>query len=374
MSSPSSRRRVAVALSGGVDSAVTAALLHAEGFDVIALTMDLGPASAGAVRDARRICDHLGLEHHVLNLAARFQESVVGPFADSYAEGQTPLPCAVCNREVKFGTLLEAARDKGADLLATGHYVRLSDGPEGPCLRRALDTHRDQSYFLFALPRAVLGSLRFPLGAMPGKDETRALAGRLGLPVERKPDSQDLCFCPQGDHASLVARLRPDASQPGPIVDTTGRVLGEHRGLIHHTVGQRRGLGLGGGPPLYVVALEPEGRRVVVGPREALACRSFGLRALNWLGPGPGPALNGTPVRVKIRNAAPPVAATVHPLPAGSAGGLDARVDLETPAFGVAPGQAAVFYGPDEDTGAWMMGGGWITPPAGPLPTPAAPA
>nr|WP_069187547.1 tRNA 2-thiouridine(34) synthase MnmA [Pararhodospirillum photometricum] len=307
---------VAVALSGGVDSAVTAALLKAEGHTVFGLTMRLGPTSAQAVRDARRVADHLAIAHHVLDLEDAFQSAVVQPFADAYASGETPLPCAVCNRTIKFGALLDHARALGASLLATGHYVRCLPGPRGPEVHRAVDLSRDQSYFLFALPRDVLGIVRFPLGTMPSKTETRARARALGIPVDEKPDSQDLCFAPGGGHTDIVRRLRPEADQSGPIVDLEGRVLGQHRGLIHHTVGQRRGLGVGGTEePLYVVRLEAEGQRVVVGPRAALAVTTFPVDGLNWLGDDPTLPAEGLPVRVKIRNAAPRSAARVTPGP-----------------------------------------------------------
>ncbi len=355
--------RVVVAMSGGVDSSVTAALLVAAGFDVVGITLQLydhgaatgrpGACCAGQdIHDARRVADHLGIPHYVLDYEARFARAVIDDFADSYLAGETPIPCVRCNQRVKFRDLLDTAGEIGADLMATGHYVRHRLGPDGPELHRGRDPARDQSYFLFATTRDQLGRLRFPLGDRT-KAETRALAARLGLPVAAKPDSQDICFVPAGSYAGTVARLRPGAAVAGEIVDLDGRVLGRHDGVIHYTIGQRRGLGIGGRrdddrpAPLYVVALDPARHRVVVGPREALAKRRVHVREVNWLGPAVPPQR----LQVKLRSTQPAAAATVALGPDGTA-----VASFEAPQYGVAPGQAAVFYDGDR-----VMGGGWIT-------------
>src|SRR5690606_8845234 len=281
------------------DSSVVAALLAEAGYDVVGVTLQLydhgaavarkGACCAGRdIHDARRVAETLGFPHYVLDYEGRFRESVVDEFADSYLAGATPVPCIRCNERVKFRDLLETARDLEADCMATGHYVRRMEGPGGPELHRAADPRRDQSYFLFSTTREQLGFLRFPLGGLASKAETRALAARYGLPVKDKPDSQDICFVPNGDYAAVIEKLRPGAAEPGEIVHLDGRVLGRHEGVIRYTVGQRRGLGIGGeAEPLFVVRLDAEARRVVVGPREALASRSVRVREVNWLGDAP---------------------------------------------------------------------------------------
>jgi tRNA-specific 2-thiouridylase len=352
--------RVVVAMSGGVDSSVTAALLAEQGFEVVGVTLQLydhgaavkNPKSCCAgqdIFDAKRVAERIGIPHYVLDYESRFRQDVIDAFADSYVNGETPIPCVLCNRTVKFRDLLKTAQELGADALATGHYVRREIGPAGAELHRAADPARDQSYFLFATTAAQLDYLRFPLGGM-AKDETRALAQRFGLAVADKPDSQDICFVPEGRYADVVRKLRPEACEPGEIVDLDGRVLGRHEGIVNFTVGQRRGLGVGGNEePLYVVRIEPASRRVVAGPRAALARRDVRLSGVNWLGPIPAPG-QGVDCEVKLRSAQPPVAATVYPDGQGGA-----RVALAGDQFGVAPGQACVAYDGDR-----VLGGGWI--------------
>ncbi len=349
--------RVVCAMSGGVDSSVVAALLAEQGYDVVGITLQLTahartPARKGAccagedVKDARRVAERIGIPHYVLGYEARFREAVMAPFAASYAAGETPVPCVLCNQTVKFRDLLATARDLGADALATGHYVRRVAGPSGPELHRAIDPARDQSYFLFATTPDQLAALRFPLGDL-AKAETRRLAARFGLPVAAKPDSQDICFVPDRDYARVVNALRPDAFAPGDIVDAAGRVLGRHDGIANFTVGQRRGLPGGRTEPLYVIRLEPDRRRVVVGSRAALGRRELRLRDVNWLGDAPLPAA-GRRLAVQLRSTQRPVPATLF------AAGEGAVVALDAPDT-VAPGQACVFYDGDR-----VLGGGWI--------------
>jgi tRNA-specific 2-thiouridylase len=348
---PLAGARIVVAMSGGVDSSVVAALAAASGAETIGVTLQLydhgeavgrtGSCCAGQdIRDARAVADRLGIAHYVFDYASRFQDSVIADFADEYMAGRTPIPCVRCNQGVKFTDLFGIARDLGADCLATGHYVRRVVGRDGPELHRAADPARDQSYFLFATTRDQLAYLRFPLGGMP-KAEVRALAAGLELGVAAKPDSQDICFVPDGDYAAVVRKLRPEAGEAGEIVDLGGRVLGMHRGMVNFTVGQRRGLEIGGqAEPLYVVGIEPASRRVIVGPRAALAVRAARIDDLNWLGGD-----HDGPLTAKIRSMARPVPAR-----------FDGRMlTFDTPEYGVAPGQAAVFYAGDR-----VLGGGWI--------------
>ena len=354
--------RVVVAMSGGVDSSVAAGLLAEAGYDVLGITLQLydhgsavgraGSCCAGAdIHDARRVAAHLGIPHYVLDYESRFRASVMDDFADSYLAGQTPIPCVRCNQTVKFADLLGTARDLGATAMATGHYVRRVAGDGGPELHRGAEAGRDQSYFLFATTGEQLDLLRFPLGDMT-KDAVREHARRMGLIVSDKPDSQDICFVPQGRYAEVVAKMRPGAIQPGEIVDLEGRVLGRHEGIIHYTVGQRRGIGIAGEEPLFVVRLEPGTRRVIVGPRAALESATLTMAEVNWIGATPAPGQEYA-CSVKLRSAAPAITACVSVLE-----GDRARVDLAAPAEAIAPGQACVMYDGDR-----VLGGGWIERP-----------
>ena len=351
--------RVVVAMSGGVDSSVTAGLMVEAGYDVVGITLQLydhGAAIQKAnaccagqdIHDARNVAAKLDIPHYVLDYESRFRESVMEDFADAYARGETPIPCVRCNQTVKFRDLMGTARDLGADALATGHYVRREMGTHGPELHRAIDPTRDQSYFLFATTRDQLDLLHFPLGDRP-KTETREIAARFGLKVADKPDSQDICFVPNGSYARVVEKLRPESIQPGQIVDLDGNVLGEHDGIINFTIGQRRGLDIGGQPEaLYVIRLDPELRQVVAGPREALAVHSVILSDVNWIGPDIDEA--GTDCEVKIRSTMEPEPAKIERMPDGGW-----QVTFAEPQYGVSPGQACVAY-----MGERVLGGGWI--------------
>ena len=364
LAKPPAETRVVVAMSGGVDSSVVAAELKREGYDVVGVTLQLydhgaalakkGACCAGRdIHDARNVADDMGFPHYVLDYESHFRESVIDEFADAYLAGATPVPCIRCNERVKFRDLMDTARDLGADCMATGHYIQRKMGPAGAELHRAADPVRDQSYFLFSTTREQLEFLRFPLGHLETKAETRALAARHGLSVADKPDSQDICFVPDGDYARVIEKLRPGAADPGEIVDLEGRVLGQHRGIIHYTIGQRRGLGIGGlADPLYVVRLDPSMRRVIVGPKAALATRTVPVREINWLGDEPFTARAEWEMSVKLRSTRPPAPALIRPL-----SDTEAEVELLTPEEGISPGQACVFYAPE---GSRVFGGGWI--------------
>ncbi|TVS04853.1 MAG: tRNA 2-thiouridine(34) synthase MnmA [Rhodobacteraceae bacterium] len=361
---PPAETRVVVAMSGGVDSSVVAAELACEGYDVVGVTLQLydhgaalakkGACCAGRdIHDARRVAEEMGFPHYVLDYESHFRESVIDEFADAYLAGATPVPCIRCNERVKFRDLLETAQDLGADCMATGHYIQRKPGLHGPELHRAADPVRDQSYFLFSTTAEQLAYLRFPLGHLETKAETRALAARHGLSVADKPDSQDICFVPDGDYAKVIQKLRPGAADPGEIVDMAGTVLGRHEGVIHYTIGQRKGLGIGGlSEPLYVVRLDPETRRVVVGPKAALATRVVPVREINWLGDAPFTSQAEWPLEVKLRSTRPPAPAIIRPLSE-----TEAEVELLSPEQGVSPGQACVFYAPESSR---VLGGGWI--------------
>jgi tRNA-specific 2-thiouridylase len=356
---PAADCRIVVAMSGGVDSSVVAALAHASGAEVIGITLQLydygaatgrkGACCAGDdIRDARAVADRLGIAHYVFDHESVFREEVVEQFADEYLAGRTPVPCIRCNMGPKFTDLLRMARELGADCLATGHYVRRVMTANGPQLHRALDPARDQSYFLYGTTQAQLDYLRFPLGDMP-KPQVRALAEAAGLRNAAKPDSQDICFVPDGDYAKIVTKVRPDGAAPGPIVHAaTGEVLGAHKGIVHFTVGQRKGLEIGGQPePLYVIGLDATAREVQVGPKRMLAVSAARLIGTNRIGP-----LSDAPLTAKVRSLAKPVPVVLEGVPGDSAA---IAIRFAAPEFGVAPGQAAVLYAGDR-----VVGGGWI--------------
>ncbi len=355
---PESQTRVVVAMSGGVDSSAVAAMLHAEGYEVIGITLQLydhgvavgkkGACCAGQdIHDARRVADTLGIAHYVLNYESKFKDAVMDDFVETYLSGATPIPCVRCNQSVKFKDLLQTARELGADCMATGHYVQrvVKDGKAE--LHRGADPDKDQSYFLFATTQEQLEFLRFPLGHM-NKEQTRALATQYGLAIADKPDSQDICFVPTGGYAKVIEKLRPGAAEPGQIVHVDGTVLGAHQGIIHYTVGQRKGLVSGVAEPLYVVRLDATNRQVVVGPKKALAQTDVRLKEMNWLGGQTAPP----ELWVKMRSAQIPQRASMVERADDAA-----LVRLAMPYEGVAPGQACVMY-----DGNRMLGGGWITP------------
>lgn len=363
-SKPPSETRVVVAMSGGVDSSVVAAELAQDGYDVVGVTLQLydhgaalakkGACCAGRdIHDARRVAEEMGFPHYVLDYENTFREAVMDEFADSYLAGATPVPCIRCNERVKFKDLLETAKDLDADCMATGHYIQRKMGDTKAELHRAADMVRDQSYFLFSTTQQQLDYLRFPLGHLASKDETRALALKHGLPVADKPDSQDICFVPNGDYAAVIEKLRPGAAAPGDIVDMNGVTLGRHEGVIHYTIGQRRGLGIGGlTDPIYVVKLDVDRRQVIVGPKELLATRTVPIKEINWLGDRP---LTGDPIEieVRVRSTRPPKPATLRPVSPTTA-----EVTLLQAEAGVSAGQACVFYDPNSTR---VLGGGWIT-------------
>ncbi|MDP3898646.1 MAG: tRNA 2-thiouridine(34) synthase MnmA [Mesorhizobium sp.] len=357
--------RVVVAMSGGVDSSVVAAILKGEGYDVVGVTLQLYDQGATAHRagsccagrdidDARRVAETLGIPYYVLDYEERFRKAVIDPFAASYAAGETPIPCVACNQTVKFADLLQTARDLGADALATGHYIRSRVNGAHRALYRPVDADRDQSYFLFATTQEQLDYLRFPLGGMT-KPEVRAIAERVGLSVAAKQDSQDICFVPQGRYTDIIAKLTPEAAIPGDIVHIDGRVLGRHEGILRYTIGQRRGIGVAAAEPLYVVELDPSRARVVVGPREALETRKVFLRDVNWLGDRPLSEIPAAGIEIfaRLRSTRQPAPATLH------RDGDRVFIELAEGESGIAPGQACVLYDA-EGTDARVLGGGFI--------------
>ena len=357
--------RVVVAMSGGVDSSVVAAELAAQGYDVVGITLQLydhgaalakkGACCAGSdIHDARRVAEKLNFPHYVLDYENSFRESVIDDFAKSYLAGATPIPCIRCNERIKFKDLLETAIDLDADCMATGHYIQRKNGINGAELHMAADHQRDQSYFLFSTTAKQLDYLRFPLGSLASKAETRALAAKYGLDVANKPDSQDICFVPDGNYAAVIEKLHPGAAQPGKIIDQNDNILGTHNGVINYTIGQRRGLGIGGlEEPLYVVKLDVDRKLVIVGPKELLATRQVSLKEVNWLGDTPLMTKSTWEIRAKVRSTRPPRDAVLRPI-----SNTEAIVELIAAEEGIAPGQACVFYGQDSSR---VLGGGWIS-------------
>ena len=357
--------RVVVAMSGGVDSSVVAAELAAQGYDVVGITLQLydhgaalakkGACCAGSdIHDARRVAEKLNFPHYVLDYENSFRESVIDDFAKSYLAGATPIPCIRCNERIKFKDLLETAIDLDADCMATGHYIQRKNGINGAELHMAADHQRDQSYFLFSTTAKQLDYLRFPLGSLASKAETRALAAKYGLDVANKPDSQDICFVPDGNYAAVIEKLHPGAAQPGKIIDQNDNILGTHNGVINYTIGQRRGLGIGGlEEPLYVVKLDVDRKLVIVGPKELLATRQVSLKEVNWLGDTPLMNKSTWEIRAKVRSTRPPRDAVLRPI-----SNTEAIVELIAAEEGIAPGQACVFYGQDSSR---VLGGGWIS-------------
>ncbi len=357
--------RVVVAMSGGVDSSVVAAELAAQGYDVVGITLQLydhgaalakkGACCAGSdIHDARRVAEKLNFPHYVLDYENSFRESVIDDFAKSYLAGATPVPCIRCNERIKFKDLLETAIDLDADCMATGHYIQRKNGINGAELHMAADHQRDQSYFLFSTTAKQLDYLRFPLGSLASKAETRALAAKYGLDVANKPDSQDICFVPDGNYAAVIEKLYPGTAQPGKIIDQNDNILGTHNGVINYTIGQRRGLGIGGlEEPLYVVKLDVDRKLVIVGPKELLATRQVSLKEVNWLGDTPLMTKSTWEIRAKVRSTRPPRDAVLRPI-----SNTEAIVELIAAEEGIAPGQACVFYGQDSSR---VLGGGWIS-------------